>query len=443
MEGRIRMSSRERQCLGPLKRVVGNEISLATAAQQMDVSYRQAGRLLKRYREEGDAGLVHRACGKPSPRLIDKNFKETVLELVRTKYADFGPTLASEKLAERDGKVVNPETLRRWLIASGDWQPCKRKAKHRNRRNRKPSFGELLQMDGSVHAWFEERGSPCFLMNLVDDATSSAQALFSEQETTWAAMDLLEQWVRRYGIPVALYVDRKSVYVTDREQTPAEQLAAMPALTQFGKACHKLGIRIIEAHSPQAKGRVERKHAVFQDRLIKEMRLEGLSAIETANRFVPGWIDRNNEQFAVSPKSEIDLHRPVPKDLDLRSVFCLEDERSISMDYCIRIKKQWIQVISQKDLPLPRTKVLVQTWRDGSLHILHQGRELACKLLDKAPEKLDTAKPEVGVRQVTIPAPEHPWRKPCKPDVDWVDPRQLPALVNELAETYMGPVLGR
>jgi hypothetical protein len=280
-------------------------------------------------------------------------------------------------------------------------------------------------------------------MNLVDDATSSAQALFSEQETTWAAMDLLERWVRRYGVPLALYVDRKSVYVTDREPTPSEQLAAMPALTQFGKACHKLGIRIIEAHSPQAKGRVERKHGVFQDRLLKEMRLEGLSSIETANRFLPDWIDRNNEQFAVSPQSEVDLHQPVPKGLDLRTVFCLEVERSLGMDYCVRYKNQWIQVTAQKDLPPPRTRLLVQEWGDGSVHISHQGRELACKLLDKAPEKLDTTKPEAEARPVTIPAQDHPWRGTRKANADYIDPRQLPALVNELAETYMGPALGR
>lgn len=449
MEGRVRMSSRERQRLGPLARVQGKEISLVTAAAQMQVSYRQALRLLKRYREEGDAGLVHRACGRPSARRIGTEHKDAVVELVRTKYADFGPTLASEKLAERDGRAVNRETLRRWLVEAGLWEPRQSKVKHRSQRRRKAAFGEMVQMDGSPHAWFEDRGEACFLMNLVDDATSASQALLSEEETTWAAMDLLEAWVRRYGIPLSVYVDRKNVYVTDREQTPAEQLAAMPALTQFGKACHKLGIRIIEAHSPQAKGRVERKHGVFQDRLIKELRLEGISDIEAANRFLPGWLDKNNDRFAVCPRSDVDMHRPVPKDLDLRTVFCLEEERSLGMDFTVRFKNRWMQVLAQKDLPAARTRVNVQEWRDGSLHLSCQGRELQFRLLDGPPAR---PKPELrkgeelrtGEEQKppTIPAQDHPWKRACKPGepgADYIDPRQLPALVNELADTYLGP----
>src|SRR2546423_2803324 len=227
MRGRLQMSEIERQRLGPLSRVVAKEITLAAAALQMAITYRQALRVLKRYRDAGDAGLIHRACGSPSPRRADPAFKEAVLELCRTKYPDFGPTLASEKLAERDGKAVNRETLRLWLIEAGRWQSRHAKAKHRTWRKRKACFGEMVQMDGSPHAWFEDRAPACFLMNLVDDATADARALFSEEETTRAAMDLLELWVRRFGIPVSIYVDRKSVYVTDREQTPAEQLAAM------------------------------------------------------------------------------------------------------------------------------------------------------------------------------------------------------------------------
>lgn len=433
------MSSRERQRLGPLARVVKREISLVTAALQMQVSYRQAVRLLKRYREEGDAGLVHRACGKPSPRLIATEDKDAVLELVRTKYADFGPTLAAEKLLERDGKAVNRETLRRWLIEAGHWKPRESKVKHRRFRQRKAAFGEMVQMDGSPHAWFEKRGAECFLMNLVDDATSASQALFSEEETTWAAMDLLEQWVRRYGIPLSVYVDRKNVYVTDREQTPEEQLAAMPALTQFGRACHKLGIRIIEAHSPQAKGRVERKHGVFQDRLIKEMRLEGISDKDAGNRFLPAWLDKNNDQFAVAPRSQVDRHQPLPKGLDLRTVFCLEEERSVNMDFTVRYKNRWLQITAQKELPAPRSRVTVQEWRDGSLHLWSQEREWTFRALDAPPQKPTKEKPdkpsEARPRQ---PSEEHPWRKTFKPDAGYIDPRRVGEYLNDLADTYLG-----
>lgn len=446
MKGRLLMSDRERMRLGPLARVAAKEITLASAALQMRLTYRQAQRVYRRYREEGEAGLIHKACGRASPRCTDPAFKSVVLELVRTKYPDFGPTLASEKLLEREGKRVNAETLRRWLIEAGDRKPRQSKQKHRTWRRRKPSFGEMVQMDGSPHAWFEGRGTPCFLMNLVDDATGTAEALFSKEETTRAAMDLLERWVRRYGIPVSVYVDRKSVYVTDREPTVEEQLAAMPSLTQFGRACHKLGIRIIEAHSPQAKGRVERKHAVFQDRLIKEMRLEGLSDIEAANGFLPGWIEKNNERFAVAPRSEVDLHRPVPEGLDLPSVFCIEEGRSLGQDFTVRYKNQWLQVRSQKSLPPARSRVTVQEWRDGSLHLLWKGKELACELLADRPaekpkatepaEEEQKPKPQSRARR---PKEEHPWKRSGKIDPDYLDPRQLPVMVNELADHYLGP----
>lgn len=453
MRGRLKMSEIERQRLGPLSRVVKSEISLVAAALQMSVSYRQALRLLKRYREEGDAGLVHKACGKPSQRQADPALREAVLELCRTKYPDFGPTLASEKLAERDAKPVNRETLRLWLIEDGRWQPKKSKAKHRTWRPRKACFGELVQMDGSPHAWFEDRGVSCFLMNMVDDATSSSQALFNQEETTWAAMDLLRQWVERYGIPVSVYVDRKTVYVTDRPQTPNEQLAAMPALTQFGRACHKLGIGIIEAHSPQAKGRVERKHGVFQDRLIKDMRLDGISDMEAGNRFLPAWLDKNNDRFAIAPRSDVDMHRRVPEGLDLDTVFCLEEERSLCKDYTVRYKNQWLQVSAQKELPRAGSRVQVQEQRDRSLRVFCQGRELTFKLLDERPYK--PGKPDAPAQKVEAqtvkdadtqsrqPAEDHPWRRPRKPEVDYIDPRQLPALVNELADTYLGtPAFG-
>jgi len=276
-------------------------------------------------------------------------------------------------------------------------------------------------------------------MNLVDDAKGTAEALFSPEETTWAAMDLLEQWVCRYGIPVSIYVDGKNVYVTDREQTPQEQLQAMPALTQFGRACHKLGIRIIKAHSPQAKGRVERKHRVFQDRLVKDMRLDGISQIEDANQYLPAWVDKNNARFAKVARSPVDMHRPVPEGLDLRTVFCLEEERSVAMDYTVRYKDRWLQITAQKDLLAPRSRVRVQEWRDGTLHLFAKERELNCRLLDGRPQ---TPRPQIQTRKnqppIHIPAPDHPWRHPNKLRGDYINPRDVPELVNQLADHYLG-----
>lgn len=442
MEGRLRMSETERRRIGPLRRVVDGDLTLAAAAEMMGISYRQAVRVLKRYRQEGDVGLVHRACGRASPRATDPAYKEAVLDLVRAEYKDFGPTHASETLCERHGMAVNRETLRRWLVATGERQVRRRKQKHRTWRPRKACFGEMVQMDGSLHAWFGDRGPDCFLMNLVDDATGRSEALFSPQETTWAAMDVLEWWVRRYGVPLSIYVDLKNVYVTKRRQTIQEELEDRPALTQFGRACHKLGIRIIEAHSPQAKGRVERKHGVFQDRLIKEMRVDGVCQIEQGNQYLPVWLDKNNARFAKAPRSPVDMHRPVPDRLDLRTVFCLEGERSVAMDYTVRYKNRWLQLSAQKEMPQPRSRVRVQEWRDGSLHLLHKERELNYQALEARPQsltpQLQTAK-EQQPRPANVPAQDHPWRGSNKNGGDYINPRHVPELVNQLADQYLGP----
>ncbi len=442
MGGRLQMSETERQRLGPLRRVVDGDLTLSAATVMMGISYRQAVRVLKRYRQEGDAGLVHRACGRASARATDPAYKEAVLDLVRAEYKDFGPTLASEKLCERHGMAVNRETLRRWLVAAGERPVRRSKQKHRTWRPRKACFGEMVQMDGSPHAWFEERGANCFLMNLVDDATGKSEALFKPEEPTWAAMEFLERGVRRYGIPLSIYVDRKNVYVTDREQTRQEQLEAMPALTQFGRACHKLGIRIIEAHSPQAKGRVERKHGVFQDRLIKDMRLDGISHIEHANQYLPAWLDMNNAQFAKVARSPVDMHRPVPQGLDLHTVFCLEEERSVAMDYTVRYMNRWLQISAQKDLLAPRCRVRVQEWRDGTLHLFVKESELNCRLLDARPQtprpQLQTTK-EKSSQPASVPAQDHPWRRSSKPSGDYINLRYMPELVNQLADQYLGP----
>ena len=229
----------------------------------MDVSYRQAKRIWRRYRTEVAPGLVHRSARRRSNRSKPEQVRGRALALIREKYSGavdrrFGPTLAAEHLDSDDGLKVHPETLRRWMLEAGLWSRERKSRTHRKRRERKPHFGELVQLDGSKHAWFEERGSKCFLMNMVDDATSRTEALFSEQETTWSAAAVLRRWVSKYGIPKALYTDWKNVYVT--EPTARQELRGEAAATQFGRMCAKLGIRIIAASSPQAKVRVERNH---------------------------------------------------------------------------------------------------------------------------------------------------------------------------------------
>jgi transposase-like protein len=437
------MSQEERRRLIAFKRVVDKEWSLADAARQLGMSYRQAQRSLKRYVDDGDHGLVHRSRGKPSNNRTDDAVKDAILDLYRTLYRDFGPTLAAETLAERDGHTVNHETLRLWLVEAKLWIGKRsRRPHHQPWRKRKKSFGELVQMDGSVHAWFEGRGEPCFLMSMVDDATGTTRLLFSKEETTDAAMCLLENWIRAHGIPAALYVDRKSVYVTDREPTIEEQLAGVEPLTQFGRACHKLGIRIIEAHSPQAKGRVERKHQLCQDRLIKQMRLDNICDIQAGNAFLPGWTAKINAKFAIAPVSSVDLHSPVAADLDLRAVFCLEETRSVGSEGVVRYANRWFQIpdrTSQRR-PAPKTKVTVQLWRDGSVHIVHGKHELSAAELEgplppvpKAPKKVAP----VGVHKA---GENHLW-KGGERTLDH-ELRQLHGQIDGFVETYLGPAPG-
>ena len=239
-------------------------------------------------------------------------------------------------------------------------------------------FGELVQLDGSHHDWFEQRGEDCCLMNMVDDATSITLSLMAKEETTEAAMRLLWAWIKRYGIPASVYCDRKNVYVTEREPTPQEQLAGQEPLTAFGMACQKLGIEIITAYSPQAKGRVERNHGVYQDRFVKELRLKGIRSIEDANELLEGgFIDSLNRRFAKPAASTADCHVPIINDTDLRAVFCFEVQRTVGRDWVVQSDCRRFQILRDaKPLPRPGSKVTVARWLDGSIHLLAKGKEI-------------------------------------------------------------------
>jgi len=371
------MSWKERQRLMILGQVQGGYKTLKLAAKQMGVSYRQAKRIWKCFREQGEEGLVHRGRGKASNRRIEAERKQEILSRYRQRYEGFGPTLAVEKLSE-EGLGVSVETLRVWLMEEGLWQRHRRRSAYRQRRIPRGRFGELVQLDGSHHRWFEDRGGYSCLMNMVDDATKKTEALMEEQESTVAAMRLLWAWIRRYGIPMGLYTDRKNVFVTDREPTLEEQLEGQEPLTAFGKVCEKLGIEIITAYSPQAKGRVERSHGVFQDRLVKELRLRGISSIEEANQVLQaGFVQQLNRKFAVPPRDPEDAHVPLLPGVDLRSIFCFETTRTVSNDWVVRHNNRWYQLQRQaRRLLRPAAKVTVADWLDGSVHILAKTKEL-------------------------------------------------------------------
>ena len=280
--GRTGLSRKELSRVEVMGRVKARSLRLCEAAELLGLSYRQSKRIWARYRAGGAKALQHGNCGRVSNRAYTMEFRRAVLKQVKARYEDFGPTLACEHLASDDGLTVHAETLRRWLKEAGLWQRQRRRKPYRQRREAKAHFGELVQLDGSFHDWLEERGPRGCLMHMVDDATTKALGWFSAEESIWAAARVLRRWIERYGVPQALYTDWKNVYV--RPPNAQERMRGEPAVTQFGRMCAKLGIEIIAASSPQAKGRVERAHGTHQDRLVKKLRLAGIANYDQADR---------------------------------------------------------------------------------------------------------------------------------------------------------------
>ena len=406
--GDIRMREKERRRLGVMERVEAGDLKLKDAAVILGISYRQAKRIRSRHKQEGDRGLVHQSRGRPSNRGYAQEVKEQVFCQYQETYAGYGPTLFAEHLQEIHGLEIDHETLRRWLLDKGLRQKERRKPKHRKKRERKQHFGELVQMDGSHHDWFGGRGEPCCLMVMVDDATGHTMAMKSAEETTAAALRLLGAWIERHGVPCALYTDRKNVYIADKEPTVEEELLGQEPLSVFGKACRKLGIRIIPAYSPQAKGRVERKNGVFQDRWVKNLALKGITAIEAANDELPTFTEKLNRKFCVTPASPEDYHRALPEGVDLDDVLCWEETRTLMNDWTVRYANRWFQIVAQSPLPPAKSKVTIRKKLDGSLHILYRGRTVAFEELAARPvqETREIIKP----RKQWKPAPDHPWR---------------------------------
>jgi molybdenum-dependent DNA-binding transcriptional regulator ModE len=421
VKGHLLMSNKERQRKSALELAQSGKITLVEASRRMGLSYRQTLRVYEHFVAQGDAGLVHRRRGKPSNRAYPKTFREAVVQRYRDCYQihGFGPTLAAEKLAE-EGLQVDHETLRRWLLADGDWQKCRKHREHRTRRERRAHFGELVQMDGSHHDWFGlEHGKSC-LMNMVDDATGKTMSLLAPQETTEAAMTLLRLWIERYGVPVALYTDRKNVYITEREPTLEEQLAGDKPLTAFGKACKKLGIEIIAAHSPQAKGRVERSNGTYQDRLVKELALGDITTLDGANKvLVGGFTDGLNDRFAVAPADALDYHRPLHKAVDLDDVFCHEEHRVVQNDWTVSHENRQYQVLKcNTPLPKPKDRILVRIHLDGRVQLLYREKKLVFLLVPPGqPRQKQDAKaqaPKPAARPTAPPPPpKKKWHANC------------------------------
>ena len=409
-EDRLLMSVKELRRVRVIHQVLAKEMTQGVAGVLLKLTDRQIRRLVKRVGAEGEAGLVHRSRGKPSNRQIDPRTKVKVLGLYEKQYGDFGPTLAAEKLSERQGITVSDETLRLWLLEAGIDHFKRRKRPHRQWRERKAHRGELVQMDGSHHAWFEDRGPTCVLMAYSDDATGRVHARFYAYEGTIPAMDSFKRYVRRYGLPLAVYADKHTTYKSPAEPTLTEQLAGQEPQSQFERSLSELGVEMIHAHSPQAKGRIERLFKTFQDRLIKEMRLAGITTLEEANRFLGGYLPIYNRRFAIRPAQAADQHRPIPTGLDLNGILCIKTERALRNDFTVAHNRTLYQITDN----LRAQRVMVEERLDGSLRITHQGQRLRYHAIASRPRPVRRAAPTSKTTPRTKPAPDHPWCRPIK-----------------------------
>jgi hypothetical protein len=404
-EGELIMSRKERHRLLVMHDVKIKKFLLKEAAGQLGLSYRQTKRVWRRFRKWGAEGLVHEGRGRESNRRLPEGFKAKVLAAYEEYYKGYGPTKAAEKLWERDRLKVDHETLRRWLLSEGKWESGRKRRKHRRRRERRAHRGELVQLDGSPHKWHGDRAPASCLMVMVDDATGTSLAHMAESETIEAAFAVLEKWIRAYGVPKALYVDGK---YSPREGMSKKELAER---TNFARACEKLGIEIITAHSPQAKGRVERKNGVYQDHLVKELALAGISDIATTNRYLPKMDRYLNDRFAKQPADPEDWHRPLAPDEDLRDILCFEETRVLARDWTIRYYNRFFQIERQDPLPPSGCRITVRCRRDGTIVLLHKERALRFKEIPTRPIPPPKPKPPRRPRKPHRPAPDHPWRR--------------------------------
>lgn len=403
------LSMKELSRIPVIRSVITGQITQAEAANVLGLCRQQVARITARVKKEGDIALIHKSRGKPSHRTIDLDHKNKILKLCDTTYKGFGPTFAAEKLFERDKLYVHPETLRLWFKEAKIDYNKRRAPKHRSWRPRRDSFGHMVQMDGSHHRWLEGRGPECVLMGYIDDATGNCFGLFYDYEGRMPAMDSFRRYIEKYGIPQSVYIDKHTTYKSTKKPSLEDELNNQKALTQFARALSELGVHIIYAHSPQAKGRVERSFKTHQDRLIKEMRLENITTIKEASKFARSYyFPKHNRKFAVLAKDKANLHTPIPKGLDLDRIFCIKNKAHLRKDFTIQYNSQFYQILDN-----PRTdKVMVEERLNGKVHIYYKDRELRYKLIDKRSQKpKEPRKPRYsfGGRRF-VPPKDHPYR---------------------------------
>ncbi|MBD9561358.1 ISNCY family transposase [Ensifer sp. ENS03] len=379
--GLIAMSERDLQRIEVLSKVIAGRMTLASAARVLELSTRQVRRLLERINTGGAASIRHKAIGRPSNNRISDGVRDYAVTLVRERYADFGPTLAAEKLAERDGLTVSRETLRQWMSDDGLWLSRKQRRTFHQPRLRREAYGELVQIDGSEHRWFEDRGPSCSLLVFVDDATGKLmQVRFVRSESAFTYFEALALYLKHHGAPVAFYSDKHSVFRVAKKDAKGGQ-----GMTQFGRALCELNIEILCANSSQAKGRVERMNRTLQDRLVKELRLAGIDDMEAGNAFLPGFIEHYNARFAIVPARPDDLHRPMNLAPDrLAEILCKREQRYVGAQLTFSFERRRI-MLEETEVTRGLAGRYVETYAyaDGRLDVRWKGHSLSYRVFDK------------------------------------------------------------
>jgi hypothetical protein len=427
------MSQRERDRLRVLHSVLDGQRTQVEAARLLRLTPRQVRRLLRRLQHGGDAALVHGLRGQPSNHRKDAKLRRRVLKVYRQEFYDFGPTFAAEKLSER-GLVVSPDTLRRWLLAEGLWQPRRRREQHRSRRPRRACFGELIQMDTSIHDWTEGRGEPMVLLHMIDDATSHLLARFYDADTVLNHMDLLRRWLAAHGRPLALYTDRHSIF------EPQDKGQALPdAETQFGRALRELDIELIRARSPQAKGRVERSFGVAQDRVVKEMRLAKVKTIVGANALLDkGLLAKHNRLFRVAPREAGGAHRALGSAFNLTAILSLQQQRTVANDYTVRFENRHYQ-LDKPIYPGERGgKVIIELRLDGSMAIRFGDKYLKYREITARGETLGGSAPQTP-RSLPLSRPTPPGEETGQSPLDKDQPAGVPPTAGRSGRTTAEP----
>jgi transposase-like protein len=409
-EDMIVMSQTESNRLYVIRQTIDKAITQDQAAAILGLTSRQVRRIVKNIRSDGDAGICHKSRGKRAHNRIAEKIKDKAVIICRNTYKEFGPTHASEKLLTVHKIEVSDETLRGWFQEEHLPYKSRKKRPHRQWRERKPHRGEMVQMDGSHHDWFEGRGPWCVLMGYVDDATGTVYARLYEYEGTLPAMDGLKRYIRLYGLPQSVYLDRHSTYKVTAKQTIEEELNDIQPMSHFEKSLAALDVAVIHAHSPQAKGRIERLFGTFQDRVVKEMRLAGVTNITEGNTFLDSYLPEYNKKYAKEASQKADFHRPIVNKRALDTILSIKTDRSLRNDFTIAHNKRLYQIKSN----LRAKKVTVEERTDGTMRIVHNGQQLRYQEIVARP--LKTVKSAERLKPLTSwkPSDSHPWKSPAR-----------------------------